>query len=82
MIRKWWPQTFKPGTGLVLSLRAKNRASKYRKLAKTGIIVSAITPMLFLAALLILLIQAIDWYFSDFFTIGEPTTDQPLLQSA
>ena len=52
--------------GLVLSLRAATRASGNRKIARAGIIASMITPVLFVAVLLILLVQAIDWFFNDF----------------
>ncbi|MYF83410.1 MAG: hypothetical protein F4176_04550 [Acidimicrobiia bacterium] len=63
-------------SGLVLSLRAKNRASRHHKLARAGTIISGITPMLFLAVLLLLLIQAVDWFFNDFFLVGVPTGGQ------
>ncbi len=63
-------------SGLVLSLRAKNRAPRHHKLARAGTIISGITPMLFLAVLLLLLLQAIDWFFNDFFMVGVPTGGQ------
>lgn len=58
-------------SGLVLSLRAIGRTRRHHRLAKAGMIVSITTPMLFLALLLVLFLQALDWYFNDFFTIGE-----------
>jgi len=63
-------------SGLVLSLRAQSRARRHQKLARAGTIISGITPMLFLLVLLLLLIQAVDWYFNEFFTIGVPTGGQ------
>ena len=62
-------------TGLVLSLMAKDRAPRHHKLAKAGTIISAISPMLFIALFILLLIMTLDWYLSDFFTIGVPTND-------
>lgn len=59
--------------GLVLSLMAKNRAPRHHKLAKAGTIISGISPMLFIAVLVFLLILAIDSYLNDFFTMGVPT---------
>lgn len=48
--------------GLVLSLRARNQAPRYRKLAKAGIAVSVITPMLYIALAIIAVIAALNWY--------------------
>lgn len=50
--------------GLFLSLRAKNRARRWHRLAKAGVIISGLTPMIFLAVLLLLVIQVMnDWYY-------------------
>jgi len=49
-------------TGLVLSLLAKNQAPRYRKLAIAGIVVSVITPMLYIALAIIAVIAALEWY--------------------
>lgn len=56
--------------GLVLSLLAKGKTLKYRKLARVGIIVSAISPLLFIGLVVVLFLLVVDWYFNDFFTLG------------
>lgn len=48
--------------GLVLSLLAKNRAARHRKLAKAGIIVSIITPILYVLLAIIIVLAALAWY--------------------
>ena len=48
--------------GLVLSLLAKNRAARHRKLAKAGIIISIITPMLYVIVAIIIVVAALTWY--------------------
>ena len=46
-------------TGLVLSLMAKKKAPRHHKLAKAGTIISATSPMLFIAVIILLLIQSL-----------------------
>ena len=48
--------------GLVLSLLAKNQAPRYRKLALAGIVVSAVTPVLYVTLAIVIVIAALDWY--------------------
>ena len=59
--------------GLVLSLLAKGKSLKYRKLARVGIITSAISPLLFIGVVVVLFLLVVDWYFNDFFTLGVST---------
>lgn len=64
-------------SGLVLSLMARNKATKRRWMATTGIIVSASSPLLFLAVLIVVLLQVADWYFNEYFTMGVPISEPP-----
>ena len=60
-------------SGLVLSLTAKNNAPRHHRLARAGTVISAVSPMLFIAVLILLLVMTLDWYFNEFFTMGVPT---------
>ena len=57
-------------TGLVLSLRARRRAVRHQRLARTGTIVSVITAILFLAGFVIWLVFAVEWLLTDLFVVG------------
>lgn len=59
--------------GLVLSILARSRSLKHRGMAIAGIVVSSVSPLLFVVVLIALFLQALDWYFNDFFTMGVPT---------
>ena len=57
-------------TGLVLSLRARRRAVRRRRLARTARVVSVITATLFLAGLVIWLVFVVEWLVTDLFVVG------------
>ena len=63
--------------GLVLSILARSRALKYRGMATAGIVVSSVSPLLFVVVLIALFLQALDWFFNDFFTMGASNAHAP-----
>jgi len=62
-------------SGLVLSLLARSKADRRRRMATAGIIVSVTSPLLLVVLLIVILLQAVDWYFNDFFTMGVPNPE-------
>ena len=67
-------------SGLVLSLLARSKAVRYRRIATAGMVVSVSSPLLFLVVLFVVFLQVADWYFNEFFTIGV-STPEPTLRS-